>query len=207
MSGHLVCKSGFGLGKVAKLMLASVVVLSAFSGNVWANEAEVPQEPVEKKKEGGCLSWIWGKKNLLVDWTKTDNTVKTMLSEVSVKLCDMEKAMNGVEVDMELLKKRITVLLRHLTSCGPESPDFGASENIVKVLNKKGEIEIPQRLAQVLCQMKTGKTMRYEWNVFRDKFISLLGHMVVDDSVPPRPTDKKESQNWQKEYGDTYYEN
>nr|BAN65139.1 membrane protein [Babesia bovis] len=188
MSGHLVCKSGFGLGKVAKLMLASVVVLSSLSGGVSA----------------GCF----GKKsNLSIDLTKTDSKKKTKLSDVSVKLCDIEKAMNGVEVDMELLNKRITVLLRHLTSCGPESPDFGASENIVKVLNKKGETEIPKRLAQLLCKMETGKTMRCEWAEFREWFIDILGHMVVDDSVPSQPTDKEGSQNWQKEYGHTYYKN
>ncbi|EDO06213.1 hypothetical protein BBOV_II002580 [Babesia bovis T2Bo] len=207
MSGYLVCKSGFGLGKVAKLMLASVVVLSSLSTNVWADEAEVPQEPVEKKKESGCFSWSWEKSKLLFDLTKTDNTVKTQLSDVSVKLCDIENSMKNVDVDMELLNKRITVILKHLTSCGPDSPDFGTSENIVKVLNKKGEIELPKRLAQLLCKMETGKTRRYEWAEFRDKFVSILGHMMVNDSVPSQPTDKEGSKNWQKEYGHTYYKN
>ncbi|EDO06214.1 hypothetical protein BBOV_II002590 [Babesia bovis T2Bo] len=188
MSGHLVCKSGFGLGKVAKLMLASFVVLSAFSGRVLA----------------GCLG---GNNKLLFDLTKTDNTEKTPLSDISVKLSGIDKSMKNVDVDMELLNQRITVLLRHLTSCGPDSPDFGTSENIVKVLNKKGEIEIPKRLAQSLCQMKTGKTSRYEWGVFSDELITLLFHLAIDDSVPPRPTDKEGSKKWDNEYRYTYYKN
>ncbi|EDO06238.1 putative integral membrane protein [Babesia bovis T2Bo] len=195
MSGHLVCKSGFGLGKVAKLMLASVVVLSAFSGNVWANEAEVPQEPVEKKKEGGKGSWFWKKgdsekedlqklppKNI-PSITTSSNTEKTPLKDFSVTLGPAKRCcapwLKKGEVDLSMLKKRISLLLHRVTNYGPGTPGFGISENIVELFNNKGTIVVPEDIARDLCRLPSGKAMLYEWKCFTDEFARYIAEMLT----------------------------
>ncbi|EDO06237.1 putative integral membrane protein [Babesia bovis T2Bo] len=217
MSGHLVCKSGFGLGKVAKLMLASVVVLSAFSGNVWANEAEVPQEPVEKKKEGGKGSWFWKKgdsekedlqklppKNI-PSITTSSNTEKTPLKDFSVTLGPAKRCcapwLKKGEVDLSMLKDRISLLLHRVTNYGPETPGFGISENIVELFNNKGTIVVPEDIARDLCRLRSGTVMLCEWKCFTDEFARYIAEMLTVNAYGELPKTRNEMKKFTKSLG------
>nr|BAN65813.1 membrane protein, putative [Babesia bovis] len=210
MSGHLVCKSGFGLGKVAKLMLASVVVLSAFSGNVWANEAEVPQEPVEKKKEGDSEKSLPAN---LPSVTTSNNKVKTPLKDFPVELGPAQNSYifgsNKGEVDLATLKDRISLLLNIVTNYGPETPGFGISENIVELFNNKGTIVVPEDIARDLCSLPTGKMKLYVWEHFTGMFARFIATLVTVNAYGDFPKGSEEQKQFMKDLGiqnlDDYY--
>nr|BAN64538.1 membrane protein, putative [Babesia bovis] len=219
MSGHLVCKSGFGLGKVAKLMLASVVVLSAFSGNVWANEAEVPQEPVEKKKEGAAHSDSSKEdseklppKNI-PSITTSSNTEKTPLKDFSVTLGPAKRCcapwLKKGKVDLSMWKKRISLLLNIVTNYGPETPGFGISENIVELFNNKGTIVVPEDIARDLCRLRSGTVMLCEWKCFTDEFARYIAEMLTVHAYGELPKTRNEMKEFTKSLGtkqaDAYY--
>ncbi|EDO06212.1 hypothetical protein BBOV_II002570 [Babesia bovis T2Bo] len=211
MSGYLVCKSGFGLGKVAKLMLASVVVLSSLSTNVWADKAEAPKKPVEKKKEGGLSSGSSKENSQKLppqnypSIITTNNTEKTSLNDLSVSIGPAQNSylfwIKKGDVDLSVLKERISVLLNIVTNYGPGTPGFGISENIVEFFNKRGSIDVPEDIARDLCRLPSGKMILYSWTCFTDMFARFIAELLTVNAYGELPKTKDEMKEFVKAFG------
>ncbi|GFE54334.1 hypothetical protein protein, putative [Babesia ovis] len=170
------------------------------NGDVIEPKKDVVEQKGEQKKEvksSGMFSF--GKKSKkqdpyaanTVDITKTSSTKKTGVNNMSIELGPVKhKAAwrKDVDVDMKVVQERLQRVLSCITNYTPENPNFGISENIAGVLNKKGSIEVPKEIAQDLYVLKSGKVRRYQWDYFKDEFARFLADLVIDDLIGPRPT-------------------